>query len=172
MTALLEGIFEAISPPIADNPDKPIYAVMPIRDYESYFIGKDRDGHACLLITTSDQASRMASPIRLENLDVQFELRCHVKANREAEYTGIFTVIRCRSLDKETVRYFLSVCDTILGMLGDSPRQPEVSSAVHRLAAIFQKIQRPLRARLTAFSESCISSGGVPAHQGRSWLGG
>ena len=143
MAARLEGIFDAIAPPVGENPDKPIYAVMSIRGYESYFVGKDREGHACLLVSTSDQAGRLASPIRLENLEVQFELRCHLKRNKEAERTGIFTVIRCRSLDKETVRYFLSVCDTILGMVGDKPKQAEVSSAVHRLAAIFQKMQRP-----------------------------
>jgi hypothetical protein len=143
MAARLEGIFEIIAPPPGDNPDKPLYAVMPLPGYVSYFIGKDREGHACLLVATSEQAGRLASPIRLENLDVQFELRCHLRRNNEAERIGTFTVIRCRSLDKETVRYFLSVCDTIVGMVGDRPEQREVASAVHRLAAIFQKMQKP-----------------------------
>ncbi len=84
MPARLEGIFEAVAPPVGDNPDKPIYAVMPIRGYENYFIGKDREGHACLLIATSEQSGRLGSPIRLENLDVQFELRCHLKRSNEA----------------------------------------------------------------------------------------
>jgi len=143
MPARLEGIFEAVAPPVGENRDKPIYAVMPIGGYDSYFIGKDREGHACLLITTSERGERLASPIRLENLDVQFELRCHLKRGKEAERAGIFTVIRCRSLDKEIVRYFLSVCDTIVGIVGDKPKQREVASAVHRLAAIFQKMQKP-----------------------------
>src|SRR6266404_3956303 len=143
MGARLEGIFAAIAPPLGENPDKPLYAVMPLPGYESYFIGKDREGHACLLVTAGEQAGRLASPIRLENLDVQFELRCHLRRNKEAERMGAFTVIRCRSLDGETVRYFLSVCDIIVGMVGDRPKQREVASAVHRLAAIFQKMQKP-----------------------------
>src|SRR5258708_34181767 len=98
MPARLEGIFETIAPRVGENPDKPIYAVMPIRGYNSYFIGKDREGHACLLIATDQQTGRLASPIRLENMDVQFELRCHLRRGKEPEHTGVFTVVRCRTL--------------------------------------------------------------------------
>jgi hypothetical protein len=143
MSDRLEGVFAALAPLAGENPDKPVYAARPIRGYESYLIGKDREGHACLLVATGEQSGRLASPIRLENLDVQFELRCHLRHNNEPERTGVFTVVRCRSLDQETVRYFLSVCDTILGMVGDKPKQRDVALAVHRLAAIFQKMQKP-----------------------------
>lgn len=143
MTARLEGLFEIIAPPTGESQEKPIYAVIPLHGYESYFVGKDQSGHACLLVATSEQSGRLAPPIRLENLDVQFELRCLLRRSNEAERAGVFTVIRCRSLDKEIIRYFLSVCDTIVGMIGDKPKQREVATAVHRLAAIFQKMQKP-----------------------------
>ena len=61
----------------------------------------------------------------------------------EPEQQGRFTVIRCTSFDHETVRYFLSVCDAVLSMVGDDPGQSAVALAVNRLAAIFQKTQRP-----------------------------
>jgi hypothetical protein len=143
MPARLEGIFEGIAPVTDTNPVKPIYSVVAVPCYGSYFVGKDQGGYACLLITTGQEQSRLASPIRLEKLDVQFDLRCHVTRPREPERADIFTVIRCRSLEAATIRYFLSVCDTIVGMIGDRPKQREVSAAVHRLAAIFQKIQKP-----------------------------
>lgn len=143
MAERLERIFGAISPPIEPNRDKPIYSVMPVPGHGSYFVGKDQGGYACLLITSEQEQDRLASPIRLEELDVQFGLRCHVMRPKEAERTDMFTVIRCRSLEAETIRYFLSVCDTIVGMIGDLPKQREVSSAVHKLAAIFQKMQKP-----------------------------
>jgi hypothetical protein len=143
MAARLEGIFVAIATPVADRDDKPVYAVMPVPGYESYFIGKDREGHACLLVSAAAHSVRMQSPIRLENLDVQFELRCHLRRGTEAERIGSFTVVRCRSLDTETVRYFLSICDIVMGAIGDRPKLGELASAVHRLAAIFQKMQRP-----------------------------
>lgn len=143
MNACLDAIFEAIAVPPGDNPDKPLYAVVPVPDYESYFVGKDRESHACLLVATADRAGRHQPPIRLESLDVQFELRCQLRKDREPEREGTFTVIRCRSLDRETIRYFLSVCETVLRMIGDRPAQRTVASAVHRLATIFQKLQKP-----------------------------
>lgn len=143
MGADLEGLFEAIRPPLVDNPDKPLYAVMPVLSHASYFVGKDSDARACLLVATGDRTGKLQPPIRLESLDVQFELRCHLKREGEPEREGTFTVIRCRALDKETIRYFLSICETILRMIGDRPTRPQVAAAVNRLAAIFQKMQKP-----------------------------
>jgi hypothetical protein len=143
MPTRLQDIFEGIAPPRVENPEKPLYAVMEIPGYSSYFIGKDREGHACLLVATEARAAGLAAPIRLESLDVQFNLRCHVRRGKEPERVGVFTVIRCRSLDDETARYFLSICDIIVGMVGDRPKQQAIATAVHRLAAIFQKMQKP-----------------------------
>jgi hypothetical protein len=143
MPADLEGLFEGIATPGVEAPDKPIYAVVPVGGYESYFVGKDREGHACLLASTSDPSGRQESPIRLENLDAQFDIRCHLRRKASVERVGTFTVIRCRSLDPEIVRYFLSVAEVIVAMTGDEPRQRVLASAIHRLAAIFQKMQKP-----------------------------
>ena len=139
----LENIFQAIPPLSGGDPDRPLYAVMPVPGHESYFIGKDSDARACLLVAATDRAAKLQPPIRLETLDVQFDLRCHLRKNREPEREGIFTVIRCRSPDKETIRYFLSICETILRMVGDRPSGREIAEAVNRLTAIFQKMQRP-----------------------------
>jgi hypothetical protein len=143
MTARLEGLFEGIAVPEADGAEKPIYAVAPISGYESYFVGKDREGHACLLASTSDPSGRQQSPIRLENLDAQFDIRCHLRRKADVERVGTFTVIRCRAVDPEIVRYFLSVAEVIVAIAGDKPRQRELASAIHRLAAIFQRMQKP-----------------------------
>lgn len=143
MSARLEDIFDALVAPVGEAPDKPVYAASPIPGYRSYLIGKDHDGHACILVATGGGEGRLTPPIRLEKLDVQFALKCHLKRGREPEQAGVFTVVRCRALDRETVRYFLSICDTIVGMAGDGPMLRDVSTAVHRLAAIFQKMQSP-----------------------------
>lgn len=143
MATGLADIFEAVHPPPADASDKPLYAVMPVPGHSSYFVGKDRESLACLLVATSDQTGRPPPPIRLESLDAQFELRCQLKKGREPEQEGIFTVIRCRDSDGETTRYFLSVCETILRMLGDCPARAQIGTAVNRLAAIFQRIRQP-----------------------------
>lgn len=139
----LEGIFDAILAPACDSPDRPVYAVLPIPGYESYLLGKDRDGHACLLAALRDRQERPNAPIRLEKLDVQFELRCQLKRGKEPERAGVFTVIRCRALDRETTRYFLTICGIIIGIVGDHPALHGLSAAIQRLASIFQKIQHP-----------------------------
>ena len=139
------NIFEGICPPSTEPSDKPLYAVMPVPDHPSYFVGKDRESLACLLVTTSDQAVRPHPPIRLESLDAQFELRCHFKKANEPELgrEGIFTVIRCRDSDREMTRYFLSICETILRVLGEQPTRTQIATAVNRLAAIFQRVRQP-----------------------------
>lgn len=143
MPIYLEGIFEAVFAPACDTPDQPIYSVLPIPGYESYLLGKDRAGHACLLAVSRDAGERLIAPIRLEKLDVQFELKCQLRRGKEPERAGVFTVIRCRARERETTRYFLSVCSTILGIVGDRPTLHDLAAAIQRLAAIFQKIQNP-----------------------------
>jgi hypothetical protein len=110
----------------------------------NHYIGKDTDSLACLLIATADGAARSLPPIRLETLDVQFDLACHVKKDQEPKREDTFTVIRCRTPETETVRYFLSVCESILRILGDAPTSSAVGAAVNRMAAIFAT-ERPHR---------------------------
>ena len=143
MSARLESIFDQIEPPETDDQDKPLYAVVPVPGCESYFVGKDPQSYACLLVATGDQPGHLQAPIRLESLDAQFDLRCFLRRNDDVERVGVFTVIRCRTTDHETIRYFLSVCQTIIRVVGDAPERGELASAIHRLAAIFQKLQSP-----------------------------
>ena len=143
MSASLDALFETIVAPVGDDMGKPLYAVLPVPDYQSYFVGKDLDSYACLLITTADHSRRQQPPIRLESLDVQFGLPCQIKRAHDLDQEERFTVIRCRSHDYETVRYFLFTCNAVLHIVGDRPLQHTLASAVHRLAAIFQKTQKP-----------------------------
>ena len=158
MTGPLEILFESIIAPATDE-TKPRYAVLPIVEYESYFVGKDRESCACLLINTTDHLTQQQLNIRLKCIDVQFDLFCHLKRGAESAIEGRFTVIRCRSRERETVRYFLSVCYTVLCMLGDWPSRCAVASAVHRLAALFQKtLKPPVRAVSGLFGELYLIS--------------
>lgn len=143
MVGVLSDIFDAIHPPLGDDPSKQLFAVMPVPGQNSYLIGKDNGGLACLLVSTNEQAKGIYSPIRLENFGVQFEVPCHVKKEHQPEIEGTFNVIQCRSTDRETKRYFLVVCETFLSILGDAPTSREIQVLVNRLAALFQSLQRP-----------------------------
>ena len=153
----LDAAFASIAPPEADHAS-PFYAVTPVTGFVSYLVGKDETSRACLLVATGENVGEVQPAIRLETLDVQFDLRCKLTKSGEAR-EGVFTVIRCRALDRETIRYFLSVCQTITTMLGDRPRRSHVASAVNRLIAIFRCAQSaPARTVNGLFGELFVIS--------------
>jgi hypothetical protein len=138
----LDAAFETIAPPQADAGVQ-LYAVVSIPGLTSYLVGKDDASRACLLVATAQGARDLHPAIRLETIDVQFDLHCRLKKGTDPASEGVFTVIRCRALDGETIRYFLSVCQTVMKMLGDSPSRSQVAAAVNRLIAIFRRAQNP-----------------------------
>lgn len=144
---VLRKVLDNIRPPILEASEGSAFAVVPVPSYESYFVGKDGNSFACILISSADVGKpSYHHPIRLANLDVQFQLLCSLMKEGEAELEGRFTVVRCRSMDVETTDYFLSICEALLRILGDRPKATQIASAVNRVASIFQKIRRsPLR---------------------------
>lgn len=112
--------------------------------FQSYYLGKDQNSCACLLITTAGTSKKGNSPIKLQKLEVQFQLPCIVRDNKNQAKDNQFTVIRCNSHDQDLVHYFLSICsDTLLQVLGDEPLQSDIADVVYKIAAIFQKMQKP-----------------------------
>lgn len=135
-----EAAFDRIAAPEKQH-GTPLYSVTSIEGLKSYLVGKDRDALACVLVATTDNTRTVQAPIRLETIEVQFDLHCQIRKGQEPAREDVFTVIRCRSVDRETVRYFLSVCETLISMVGDQPRRSGVASAVNRLVAIFRRAQ-------------------------------
>jgi hypothetical protein len=139
MPLSLGPLFEGLPAP---NADHLIYSVAHIPGYPAYFIGKDNNANACLLIAAPDKEARRQAPIRLESLEATFDISSVIKrAGKVTE--GTFTVVRCRSNDTEIVRYFLSVGETLLRILGPNPNRLAISDTITRLAHIFQRLQSP-----------------------------
>src|ERR1700730_1130816 len=136
----LEAAFGTIAPPERQQ-GPPLYSVMTISAIQSYLVGKDQEALPCVLVATSDDTTTAQPPIRLQTIDVQFDLRCQLRKGPDGPREGVFTVIRCRSADRETIRYFLSVCQTVINLLGDRPTRRAVASAVNRLVDIFRRTQ-------------------------------
>ena len=139
---LLFSQFHELNAPTGVNPDDPLYAVLPIANQNGYFIGKDNDNLACLLISTIDSLVASHPPIRLENLDVQFGLPCSMELQAEKQ-EGMFTILRCRSQEREILASFFSVCQSIIRMLGENPSQDNIARAVDRFVKIFTKLLEP-----------------------------
>ena len=143
MRESLESLFKAVEVPSNSATAGAFYAILRVPSYQNCYIGKDGEAYACFLISTLDQAKRQMSPMRFKNLDVQFGLLCSLEKANGVVSEERLTVIRCRTHDEEITRYFLSVCDTVLHMLGANPTQETVVGIVKHLASIFQKIQKP-----------------------------
>ncbi len=137
------ALLDELSTPTSDVAGAILFAVRQVPGSRSYYIGKDTTAQACLLVVTEANTGRKPPPIRLESLDAQFDLVCQVTDETENVSEGRFTVIRCRSHDVETARYFLSVCRILIRHLGDLPSQRSLSAAVQRIASIFQSIRKP-----------------------------
>ena len=167
----LFGIFDGIATPDGGSADAPLFAVRIVREHERYLVGKDTVGQACLLVETTDETRRKPPPIRLEILDAQFELICQITNSDGQVREGLFTVVRCRSLELETVRYFLSVCRIIMRHLGDAPSRTALAAAVRRIASIFQNARKPpVRSLNGLFGELfVISRSRSPARAVAAW---
>ena len=169
-TGLFE-IYEGIATPNGDGADTSLFAVRIVPDHELYLVGKDTVGQACLLVETTDETRRKPPPIRLESLDAHFELACQIGDSDRGVREGLFTVVRCRSLEFETIRYFLSVCRIIMRHLGDAPSHTALAAAVRRIASIFQNVRKPPGRSLNGlFGELfVISRSRTPARAVAAW---
>jgi hypothetical protein len=139
----LNEIFNSIELNESCDINQSAFTVLPIPEHENYFVGKDNQSRACLLISTIEKSNQKLRPIRLECLDVQFELSCRLYYSDNKFESGRFTVIRCRVQDLEIINYFLSICEIVIRILGDKPSQNSITKAISRLADIFQQIQNP-----------------------------
>lgn len=167
----LFDIYEEIAAPNGTGAGAPLFAVKHTPGHKDYLVGKDAAGLACLLVATTDGTGRKPPPIRLESLDAQFELACQLKDSSGQVMEGLFTIVRCRSLESDTIRYFLSVCRIIILHLGDAPSRSALATAVRRLAAIFQRIKKqPVRSLNGLFGELfMISRSRSPARSVAAW---
>lgn len=142
-SADLYEICERTAAPDEGDTNGPLFAVRFVPDYECYLVGKDVTGYVCLLVKTTEKARHKPPPVRLENLDAQFDLSCQIADADGQVKMGSFTIVRCRSYESETIRYFLSVCRIIMQHLGDAPSRAAIAAAVRRIASIFQNVRKP-----------------------------
>jgi len=125
------------------EPGRTLYAAVPVANHPRWFVAKDSESHACLMFETARSEAARRAPIVLENFDGQFAMRCRLHKKDAPDSDGVFTVIRCRSHDIDTTRYFLSACEAVLRLAGPSPAPGVLAIIVQRLAALFRRLERP-----------------------------
>lgn len=166
----LESLFDEVAPPEGEDGGS-VFSVVQLPSHDSYFIGKDTNGYACFLAETDSSGPTNESPIRLETLDVQFDMQCRLRAPEADDRQGQFSVVRCLDSNHETIRYFLSVITSMIEFLGEHPSATDLAVAIHRLATIFQKLGRvPTRSVNGLFGELfLISRSARPARSVEAW---
>ena len=126
-----------------------VYAAKIVPGRPNYYVAKDAEAFACLLIATYADSKGHYPPIRLEGLDVQFELLCHVSDAEGRTEKRTLTVFRSRDRDDESTHVFFLVCEAMIRRLGDDPRHSEVVAIVDHLSEMFERARR-VRARSIA----------------------
>lgn len=115
------------------------FTAVPIEGYERHRIGKDAESNASLLISVAASASATwPAPIVLEHLSVQHDVECRITQPGGTSETGRFTLVRCIGGDRMLDEYFLRVIGVVIPLLGDSPSDRDVSTAIDRLVTLFR----------------------------------
>ena len=126
-------------------------------EFESWFVGIDDQLRPSVLVRSEVAVDRQPAPIKLANLDVQFHVPCKIERANADIADGTCSVMRLNTGDHATREVFFSVCDSIALMLGDSPKDNELSSAMRRLAEIFRRmLSSPTRKLSGLFGELCL----------------
>ena len=154
------------------RPSEASYLVVSLDDgLEHWFVGMDDQEHPSILVQSESATGRQPPPIKLENLEVQFHVPCKIERRGEPTNNATCSVMRLNSIDPATRDVFFSVCDSIVAMLGNNPRDKELSKAMRRLAAIFRKMLAPPTRMLSGlFGElSLIYQALLPHELVRDW---
>uniref|UniRef100_UPI000F8F729E PD-(D/E)XK motif protein n=1 Tax=Shimia sediminis TaxID=2497945 RepID=UPI000F8F729E len=114
-------------------------------DLPSWAIGTDDCGNVCLLVTTLFKQSKKPPSIMLQNLEIQFQIKCVVERASGKSETNEFTVIRLTSNRTEDRRIFFSVCGSLIDYVGDQPNESFLKKSIIRLANLFRKLLLPPR---------------------------
>lgn len=138
--SLLELFAEV--PPVTQDGSKEIYSVVKIAGFDRFYLGKGTQREPCLLISVEASRQRRPARIKLENLDVQFGIRSTIQVLGESS-EGVFTIIKCRAKEPDVIRYFISLLESIIRLLGENPGDQEIANVINTLAVIFQSLQQP-----------------------------
>lgn len=115
------------------------YSACPIPGYEKHRLAKDVNNYPCLLVATQDSARNRPAPIKLEHLQVLYDIDCRIIHNDILEENR-FTVICCTDKDPLMQEYFLRTSSTIVSVLGNTPTHAQVAKAVDNLVELFRVI--------------------------------
>ena len=136
----LQLVYDALPVPVSDG--GPTYSVREIEGASSYLIGKDHACRPALLVRTAS-SGRSFPAIKLQAFEAYFSVLCTLQDQDLTTTSARIAVVRCPAQDEETVRFFLSVCSSLIGLVGVQPDPDNLWRTADRIASLFQKLLRP-----------------------------
>lgn len=155
LTAQFIELFRAI--PKHGRPSQPHFAVLQTESSPQILIGADENGAACVLIEMTSKPRVPPQPVRLENIEILFDIPCTLFPATRANKN--YTVIRCHLRDEDGVFYFFLVAQSFLRYLGENPSAETITRAVRKIVELFQKqTAPPSRSAIGLFGELLLIS--------------
>lgn len=151
------------------------FLVNDIPGYDRHKVGIDSNGWLCILVSTRDVGTELIPSFRYQYFEMLFGINCHyVSASKEMyrmEPDETFTILILKSGQRDLQVYFLSICQEILGALGDFPSASAVSVEVSKVISIFQNLSlTPFRTLEGLFGELVlINEATDPEYFIRAW---
>ena len=139
----LHSIYRNLALPSVDETADATFAVATVPEAPSFLIGKDSLGRAALLIETDSGEKTSYAAIRLQFVEAYFGVTCNLQTVGLDQRKLRLSVLECVARDDETVRFFLSICGTVISLLSDTFDLKDVWNVVQRLASLFQKLTQP-----------------------------
>lgn len=124
------------------------YAGRVIPGFGPHFIGRDSAGLPVIFLGSRDSSRGLATPIRLDAIEVQFSVFCRISLPDGASGEHRLSIIRCLSSDPELQKYFIRVAEAIVKLVGPAPAFTQVTGAVRKVIELFRHLSAPARREL------------------------
>lgn len=108
-----------------------------------HFVARDSHGQLAILVGAKDLSAVVIPPIKLREVEVHFGVLCKVSLPDGSVRECRFAVLKCVSQEWEVERYFLSVGEAIIRLIGPSPAASTITGAIRRVVDLFQRLHRP-----------------------------
>jgi hypothetical protein len=142
----LVDLYKKLKPPIRTGLEKQArFSACAIPGYTKHRLAKDSNNFPCLLIATQESSAlKRPASIKLEHLEVLYDVNCRISHNDSLEDSR-FTVICCKTQDISMQEYFLRTGNAIIELIGNSPTHKEIAKAVDNLVELFRVLKEAPR---------------------------
>lgn len=103
-------------------------------------------GAACLLIAGSDPG--LGINLKLRNVEAKAKVRCTIEAPGGISTTVEGAFVCCTASDPQLRRLFLNLMEEALTALGPAPTATALAAWLHRIAALFSRLEQEGRTQL------------------------